>query len=253
MTGERVLPGGAAIEGYWTPATGGWNVKMDENLRKIAVGMASRLVALSQTTVLPVSPTNGDIYIVKDGEVNEKKIALRDNGAWVYYDAYEGLKAWVLDTDIDMQFDGTNWVESAAGTLPGAYLTKSADQSISSSTFTTILWDTAAYDDLGNYDLGASDGQVDILEDGRYDLEFEWETTTRTGSWHVYITKNGTDNTAAIAYMSQNSSSSIIGSGSLVKLGIPLQAGDIIRAVIWCSGATTFTAARANLTVRKVG
>ncbi len=117
MAGERILPGGSAIEGFWTPASDGWEVKMGDNLRKLAAGLPSVLVVKSQTVALPGSPILGDIYIVRDGDANEKDIAVWDgepaSEVWNYYSAFEGLKAYPLDTKLEIGFDGTDWTRGS--------------------------------------------------------------------------------------------------------------------------------------------
>ncbi len=117
MAGERILPGGSVIEGFWTPGSDGWEVKMGDNLRKIAAGLPSVLVVKSQTVTLPGSPILGDIYIVQDGDANEKDIAVWDgppaSEVWNYYPAFEGLKAYPLDTKLEIGFDGTNWTRGS--------------------------------------------------------------------------------------------------------------------------------------------
>ncbi len=117
MAGERILPGGAAIEGFWTSGSDAWDVKNDDNLRKIGAGLTGVLVVKSQTTILPGSPVLGDIFIVQDGDANEKDVAVWDGPSgsevWNYYPAFEGLEAYPVDTKIGVIFDGTDWLPSA--------------------------------------------------------------------------------------------------------------------------------------------
>jgi hypothetical protein len=71
---------------------------------------------------LPGSPTDGDIYIVKPGAAaNANEVAVRDNGAWVYFVASEGWLTWVKDNAEFARFDGTVWVvlETAGGATAG--------------------------------------------------------------------------------------------------------------------------------------
>ncbi|MCZ6893022.1 MAG: DUF2793 domain-containing protein [Gammaproteobacteria bacterium] len=125
MAGERILPGGAAIEGFWTSGSDAWDVKHDDNLRKLGAGLSSILIVQSQTTILPGSPTLGDIFIVQDGDANEKQIAVWDGApaseVWNYYPAYEGLEAYPLDTKIGIKFDGTSWIIAAHGAFASSY------------------------------------------------------------------------------------------------------------------------------------
>lgn len=114
MAGERAFPG-LGVRGFYTPASGGYGTPVSEDLRLLSVLTQCRV--LSRTTSLPGSPTDGDIYIIPDGDTDEKKVAARDNGAWVLYDAAEGFLVYVMDDDEYRYFDGTNW-----SALPDQYL-----------------------------------------------------------------------------------------------------------------------------------
>lgn len=110
---ERTLPG-LGLTGFWDLGFNGWNTANDINLRLLSALVQPR--AISRTTALPGSPTNGDIYIVPDGAgSNPNEIAIRDNGAWVYVVPAEGFTFYVADANENVQFDGTDWVEFAGG------------------------------------------------------------------------------------------------------------------------------------------
>lgn len=95
MAGERTLPG-LGLKGFWTPGSDGWNTAHDENLRLLSA--VTQLRAASRTTALPGGPTNGMVYVVPANDItNPNRIAVRDNGAWVYYNATDGMIAWVVD------------------------------------------------------------------------------------------------------------------------------------------------------------
>lgn len=107
MAGERTLPG-LGLTGYWNEGSDGWKAAMDTNLRLLSAMCSG--AAISRTTVLPGSPTNGDIYIVRsDAGTNPNKIALRDNGAWVYLAPSEGWRLWVKDEDALAVYTGSAW------------------------------------------------------------------------------------------------------------------------------------------------
>lgn len=125
MSGERTLPG-LGLSAYWTPGSNGWDTLMNSNLRTLSA--LTQLAVKSRTTVLPGSPTNGDIYIVRsDDGTNPNKIAVRDNGAWVYITPIAGMRAWVIDEATTYVFD-TAWatlpapmdVAAFASGVPGA-------------------------------------------------------------------------------------------------------------------------------------
>ncbi len=122
MAGERIIPGGAALEAFHTLGSDNWDTDWNTNLLKVAGGLTSVLVVKSQVTTLPGSPVLGDIYIVKDGDANEKKIAIWDgplaSEVWTYFPAFEGLTAYPIDTKLEILFDGTDWVNNSPGAAP---------------------------------------------------------------------------------------------------------------------------------------
>lgn len=108
----RTLPG-LGLSGFWALGEDGWNTGADTNWRTLSA--LTQLSVISRTTVLPGSPSNGDIYIVRsDAGAEPNKVAVRDNGAWVYLTPQEGWRGWVRDTDELVVFDGAAWVVSGA-------------------------------------------------------------------------------------------------------------------------------------------
>ena len=107
MAGERALPG-LGLRAYWTPGSSGWADEHDPDIR--AVSVLCQCAALSRTTALPGSPTDGDIYIVRVGDANANDIAARDNGAWVYFTPKVGFIAWVVNDAEFVMWNGTAWV-----------------------------------------------------------------------------------------------------------------------------------------------
>lgn len=107
---ERILPG-IGLTGYWDLGAP-WKVGGDQNWLRASV--LTQLAVESATTSLPASPLNGVIYIVPAADANANQVAARDNGAWVYFPPFEGLTAYVRDTNVLMNFDGAAWVPSTA-------------------------------------------------------------------------------------------------------------------------------------------
>lgn len=107
MSGERSLPG-LGLTAFWTPGMGGWDAQMDANLRVLSALVNCR--PASRTTALPGSPTNGMVYIVPSGG-DANKIAVRDNGAWVYVTPQEGFRAWVVDEAADYVYTSSAWTK----------------------------------------------------------------------------------------------------------------------------------------------
>lgn len=109
MSGERALPG-LGLRGFHTAATGGWGDPLSEDLRELSAVV--QLSVGSRTTAI-ASQANGTILIVPSGAgSNPNKIAVRDNGAWVYFTPHEGMTAYVQDEDIYVRWTGTAWEQS---------------------------------------------------------------------------------------------------------------------------------------------
>jgi len=116
MSNERVLPGlGGTFKGFADKFSDDWELWADLNWLQIAVMMDANVI--SQTTTLPGSPSDGDIYIVKVGDANQRKVAVytrtdygtSGSAAWVYYDAAPGWSFYVVDDAAAYQFDGSTW------------------------------------------------------------------------------------------------------------------------------------------------
>lgn len=107
MAGERVMPGGLGIEAGWTVGSDGWAADMDTNLRIISALLPGRAKAFS---VLPVSPADGDIYVVSTAGANVNKIAVRDLGVWYYIVPLTGMELYLETPGARWRFNGTTWV-----------------------------------------------------------------------------------------------------------------------------------------------
>lgn len=116
MANERTLPG-LGLTAYADKGTDDWHNWVDPDTRLISMYLAGFVKSLD--TVLPGTPTLGDIYIVKAGEANEKEIAIWDGAvgseAWVYIVPRKGHSFYVEDESLNYQWDGTDWAEFAAG------------------------------------------------------------------------------------------------------------------------------------------
>lgn len=102
---SRTLPG-LELTGFWDLGGGGWKPGMDANLQ--ALSALVQCAVLSRTDALPGGPTDGDMYIVPTGGEADN-IAIRDDGAWVYFEPKRGWIVHVLDDDEFVFYDGSNW------------------------------------------------------------------------------------------------------------------------------------------------
>jgi hypothetical protein len=67
--------------------------------------------ALSRTVDLPASPTDGDVYIVRETHPTlANQIAFRYFGAWEYVVPELGWKCFIEDDIEDVWFDGEGWI-----------------------------------------------------------------------------------------------------------------------------------------------
>lgn len=106
----------------------GWNLgesgepiraALDSNILRTSVLI--NLTVKSRTTALPGSPTNGDRYIVPAADgTNGNKVAVRVEGAWVYFAPARNWEARVEDAADELfRFNGTAWVSAAGGGSSG--------------------------------------------------------------------------------------------------------------------------------------
>lgn len=113
MSGERALPG-LGLKAFWTLGSNGYKPDMDENFRVLSLLCQAQV--LSRVASLPGSPTNGDIYLLTSG-AHDKNIAIRDNGAWVYYAPRAGWRLWSVADVSFYTYDGTVWNAVTSGSV----------------------------------------------------------------------------------------------------------------------------------------
>ena len=108
MAGERQLPG-LGLYGFWDLGSNGWKNQNDGNLRMLSALVQGSVMSFEAT--VPGSPTNGDRHVITSGG-DANKIALRDNGAWVYLTPTEGWTTYNIATNLFYKFDGSAWVSN---------------------------------------------------------------------------------------------------------------------------------------------
>ena len=121
----RTLPN-LGLTAFFTLGEDGWDDEMSLNLLLLSV--LTQGTVTSTVSATPGSPTNGDRHVF-DGThpTQPNKIAIRDNGAWVYITPLEGWLLWDQAANVYKFFDGTNWVNRylTAGAAPGSEATDS--------------------------------------------------------------------------------------------------------------------------------
>lgn len=108
---ERTLPG-IGLKAYWPEGTDHWGDDNDINLRLLSALVQCGVI--NTVAAEPGSPADGDMYLLS-GTANAKKIAIRDNGAWVYFAPAEGW--WIYDKTANsyLSYDGAAWGAFSGG------------------------------------------------------------------------------------------------------------------------------------------
>jgi len=105
------------------PAQAQKHVTVNEALARIDGLAQLRLASVTETTP-PVAGAEGLAYGVPPGAVNdwagqERQVALRVNGGWVFVPAQPGWRAFVVDQGAPAIWDGTAWRIGAVSLTPG--------------------------------------------------------------------------------------------------------------------------------------
>lgn len=113
---SRQFPG-MNLLGGWNAGEPGWGGAMNANLRRLSAVVGSRV--LSRQTTIPTTGVAGDIFIVPESAIsNANNVAVWDedgsgNPAWVYFAPQVGWHFFVVDEEINVQWDGDDWVQFA--------------------------------------------------------------------------------------------------------------------------------------------
>lgn len=203
----RVLPG-LGLKGFFGAGTDGWDGDMDSNLRILSALVQSRVI--SRVTTLPSSGlTNGDMYIVTSG-AEAQKIAIRDDGAWVYIPVLAGFRVWDTSVNGFVYYNGTVWVaEGAPGNNEVLLDTKTAANTATLD-FTDILAGGYKQIEFRLYNLVAVASGGDLM----------MRTSAGTGGTPTFDS-GSSDYTYTNSFISSGSSS-VTGTGSGGASAIPL-------------------------------
>lgn len=110
---SRDLPN-LALKGFFDLGEDGWDDEMSLNLLKLSVLVQA--TALDKVSADPGAPVNGDVYIFDETHPTQaNKVAIRDDGAWVYVTPFEGWLVFNQAMGYYEKFDGTEWAELAIG------------------------------------------------------------------------------------------------------------------------------------------
>lgn len=113
---SRQFPG-MNLLGGWNTGEPDWGGAMNANLRRLSAVAGARV--LSRQTAIPTTGDPGDIFLVPESAMsNANSVALWDvdssgNPAWVYLPPQIGWHFFVVDEEINVQWDGAEWVQFA--------------------------------------------------------------------------------------------------------------------------------------------
>lgn len=106
-----------------SPSQAQKHVTVNEALGRLDA--AVQLSVVSRTlTVPPVAAEEGNAYLVPSGAVNawagqDGRIAVCQNGGWIFLAARSGWRAFVASESVIMLFDGVGWAEAAVAVGSG--------------------------------------------------------------------------------------------------------------------------------------
>lgn len=105
---SRTLPG-IGLKGFWGEGFDHWGDENDANLRLLSAIVQGSVV--SKVAATPGAPTNGDVYLFTAAHATQPgKVAIRDNGAWVYVTPVEGWMFYNRAADVVELYNGADWV-----------------------------------------------------------------------------------------------------------------------------------------------
>jgi hypothetical protein len=106
-----------------SPSQAQKHVTVNEALGRLDA--AVQLSVVSRTLTLPpVAASEGTAYLVPTGAANAwagqgGRIAVRQNGGWVFLTPRAGWRAFVAAESLHVLFDGIDWAENAVAVAPG--------------------------------------------------------------------------------------------------------------------------------------
>lgn len=169
----RTMPG-AGYRSFFDSGEDGWDDELNSDIRKKS--MIDGGVVASRTTSLPVTGTVGDVYIVPTADSNGDQVAVWEGAsgleAWVYFSPLsERWSFWVEDEGLNVQWNGTAWVEFAGSGGGG-------------SSPTTLVFGPAEWQGA-HVSIGADVAVSAVAAAIPFDVEDE-----DVGDWHDNVTNN---------------------------------------------------------------
>lgn len=110
---SRTLPN-LGLQGFFDPGEDGWDDEMSLNLLLLSVLVQGGVTETVSAT--PGAPADGDVYLFAgDHPTQANKIAIRDDGAWIYVTPLEGWRVYDRTANTLLLFDGSDWSVFSGG------------------------------------------------------------------------------------------------------------------------------------------
>lgn len=165
----------------------------------VQVGVLSRAL-----TAAPVSPDDGDRYLVADSPIGDwsghaDELAAYQDGAWAFFEPKAGWLAWIADEEVLVAWDGSDWIVAGGGSvnptdLVGVNATADATNRLSVKSDATLF----SHDDVTP---GTGDHQMKINKASASDTTSVLFQTAFSGraefglagddDWHVKVSPDG--------------------------------------------------------------
>lgn len=117
---SRTLPN-VGLKAFYNLGEDGWKDEQDLNLLKLSVLTQGGVI--SKVSATPGAPTNGDVHIFDETHATEpNKVAIRDNGAWIYVTPLEGWLLYNRGANRFEVFDGAVWAALATSGGSSVYV-----------------------------------------------------------------------------------------------------------------------------------
>lgn len=109
----RTLPN-LGLKAFFDLGEDGWDDEMNQNILSLSVLTQARVLDLVSAT--PGSPSDGNVYLFDETHPTQpNRVAVRDNGAWVYLTPATGWLVYDLTAAAYRTFNGLLWEELATG------------------------------------------------------------------------------------------------------------------------------------------
>jgi hypothetical protein len=178
----------------FAPGDAGWGTPYNYQTR--ALSSLVGLYLLSESSLAPpVSPADGDSYFVNTGAASgdwtgqADHIASWQGGAWQFYPAAKGLRAYIEDLAGFYYWSGAGWVVETAGATGGSTITSINGYTTGVIVLTvTDISGAAPLSDFWDHNAWAHDagrqsghGRASYRQSGGADLQ---DTRGRRSNWH---------------------------------------------------------------------